>query len=168
MPRYERDMPFTLSTTEKIILAVLLAFIVWGLLGCNRDRIVYLPEPTSGRPDVQYLNRLYDVYNQEYFRNRLSSAVDIDLDESELHYMASTQCKDDGTDCTIHFNLSYTLAPRVAQFTMLHEMCHIKTWKRSMELGEGDHDRLWRGCMLQLDAEGAFREIIIDNFKEEL
>lgn len=114
-----------------------------------------------------YLKKLYAIDNETFFQNKLLKNPSIDL--LEEHDMASTMCHENGS-CELKFNLRYVAAPRVAMFTMLHEQCHIKTWGKDLDtLGqEIAHGKLWRSCMLQLDMQGAFREIIIDNYSEGL
>jgi predicted SprT family Zn-dependent metalloprotease len=83
----------------------------------------------------------------------------------EKKEMATTWCTSGG--CILSFNTRYVLAPRVADSTMLHEMCHMKLWDEENTKGQQIyHGAVWQKCMLQLDAQGVFREIIIDNYKE--
>ena|SRR5208337_305062 len=158
-----------MKTRDKILLAIVLAFLVSWLFGCGKqDCPVSAPSSTTGETDTAYLERVYRTYNDGYFQNRLTQTPKIDMDESQN--MATTICKEDGS-CFMHFNFHYVAAPRVARYVMLHEMCHIKTWDKDMQKIGGnweqvDHGKVWRSCMLQLDAEGAFREILIDNYEE--
>lgn len=133
--------------------------------GPPQEHFIRIPSTTSASGDVDtlYLNRLYATFNESYFGNKLTKTPKIDMNETE--FMASTLCNNGTTDCVIHFNPKYILAPRAAALTMLHEQCHVKTWETTEQ---GDHGRKWRSCMLQLDAEGAFREIIIDNYRENM
>lgn len=156
-----------MTRRTKILLTLLLAVLAFNLV---RERFVRILSATSvgGDVDVQYLTNLYAVYNESYFGNKLTKTPKIDMNETK--FMASTMCNDGMTDCVIHFNPKYILAPRVSDFTMLHEQCHIKTWETDVKTSgeQADHGRVWRSCMLQLDAEGAFREIIIDHFQEDM
>lgn len=137
------------------------------LLGCGGVQI-----PTPSTPvvpefpsvTVSYLERLYAIDNETYFRNRLPKHPSIDLTEDKN--MASTLCNDG--DCVLKFNLKYVAAERVANFTMLHEMCHVMVWGKELDDDGKEivHGKIWRSCMLQLDAVGAFREIIIDGYRE--
>jgi hypothetical protein len=162
-------MKFT--TREKVLITILLAVIASWLFGCcrSRDHYVEIPFPaTADRlPDAAYFQKAYAIYNDAYFDNKLPKAITIDLLETNDEYMASTMCDDTGTVCTIHFNLKYVSAERVAKITMKHEMCHVKTWMKDMDsLGvQNDHGKIWRSCMLQLDMQGAFRQDIIDGYR---
>jgi len=168
------------TTWKKVVFTIALAVAFWLLFGCSghsRDTIVETAAPTSsnGDTDAVFLRHTYTSYNEQLFGNHLTKTPKIDVD---LHNndMADTTCEnDDGTDCTLSFNLRYVAAPRAAQTVLLHEMCHIKLWSKHLApSGEHDagsefyHDRSWRACMLSLDASGAFRQINIDYYHEEM
>jgi hypothetical protein len=153
-----------LTVREKVLLTILLAVIASWLFGCTHRA----PALSGNLTDVAYLHQLYDGGNEQYFQGQLPEAS-IDMDEpDESGNMASTYCNDLGTVCNIHFNLRYVGARRVAELVMLHEQCHVKTWMKDMDtMGrQVEHGRRWRACMLGLDAEGGFREILIDGFQE--
>ena len=153
----------------KILITIALAVIFFCLFGCT-------PPPCTPRPPQplasgfgvttqDYLERTYKIYNEQYFGNRLTKSPRIDMSES--YAMATTMCHPDGT-CSIQFNEKYIAAQRVADFTVLHEQCHIATWAMEFDSfgNQDEHGKLWRSCMLKLDAAGAFREIIIDHYTE--
>lgn len=123
------------------------------------------------RQSTMYIwNVFYRVDNEGYFHNHLTRVPVINTYEDDPAIMASTMCNEIGV-CTIRFNLKYITSQRVAELIMLHEMCHVKTWNQENLMFGGKmtqvfHGRMWRSCMLSLDAEGAFREIIIDNYSE--
>jgi SprT-like family len=109
------------------------------------------------------LNVWYDEYNDLYFAKKLPSDVVIDYSETGP-FMATTAQMPDGR-FHIALNEKYTSAPRVAHLIIQHEQCHIKTWG---EQKNSEHGKLWRACMLTLDAEGAFRAELIDGYRENL
>jgi hypothetical protein len=160
-----------MSTRAKFLLTVVLAVLWWLAFGCStaptveRERYAVPPVIFGDDTTLDYLQRLYPVYNEVYFDNKLPKDTVIDL--SEAHDMATTVCDPSGTGCSIRFNLKYVAAPRTAQTTMLHEMCHIKT--RSAEFAAvgsyNQHSKIWRSCMLTLDMQGAIRDILIDNYQ---
>jgi hypothetical protein len=173
-----------LTTREKVLITILLAVIASWLFGCGKgpehstrhnpcflEHFVTIPAPTNADrlPDAAYFQSAYAVYNDAYFQNKLPKVITIDLLEPNNEFMASTMCDVAGTVCTIHFNMKYVSADRVAKLTLKHEMCHVKTWMKDMDsLGvQNDHGRVWRACMLQLDMQGAFRQDIIDGYAEE-
>lgn len=135
------------------------------LAGCGQTPAPCVPSPSPyPTVTVEYLERLYAIDNDTYFHNKLTRNIRVEL--SEEKDMATVMCYENGT-CLIKFNPRYAAAERVADFTMLHEMCHIKVWGKEVDgLGQQvDHGKVWRSCMLQLDSADAFREIIIDNYR---
>ena len=161
----------------KALIAISLSFIVtFFSFGFNRqivhDRLVEVPEPRNqtGFTDLDYLQRAFIVYNHAYFHDELS-IPGINFDEERN--MASTYCIDGGLVCRIEFNPAYNQAPRYANLTLLHEMCHIKTWNDDQDglvLGPDAltrHGKHWRACMLDLDKQGAWRNILIDFYGEQ-
>ena len=162
------------STSEKIILTIFLAILFFCLFGCSSDKIIDYPAtaPLTGDADVAHARSLYPVYNEQYFGKHLPSEIQINFDLGGEN-IAETEClKEDGTNCTISFNPHFAAAGRTADITLLHEMCHIKTWKthllkdKPVFMGTQTyyHDKSWRGCMLAVDTQGAFRQIIIDYY----
>jgi hypothetical protein len=153
----------------KIAIAILLAILFYLLTGCAEQPQVKTgvfdsANPPAPQTTIPYLEKDYRDYNEAYFQNRLPMNPRITLDESDEERMASTRCNVDGEDCTIRFNLKFVLAQRMASLTLLHEMCHVRAWKRELEVGENSHGRSWRTCMTQLDTQSAFRHVIIDNY----
>lgn len=159
---------------KKMAVTIILAIFVWWLFGCSRPQKLAM----EGDHDIDaiYLQRLYASYNEQYFGNRLTKTPKIDIENGGPD-MADTWCdNEDGTGCHISFYMHYSAAPRVAQSVLLHEMCHVKTWSKSLdkdrpvmvELQTFAHGTPWRSCMLGLDAEGAFREINIDFYTEKV
>ena len=161
-----------MRTRNKILLVVFLAVLCSWLLGCTQEHFVPVPAPSGGRVDAAYMQKLYETYNEGYFHNRLPRVIAINMFESNPDFMASTMCDED-MNCVIQFNDTFVVSARTAQLTLLHEMCHVKMWKTDRVTFGGvtiqnDHGRVWRSCMLQLDAEGANREILIDNYHEDI
>ena len=157
-----------MKTGNKILLTILLAVLAVLLFGCRKpesgpevvvaNAAIYTPKSTV---TTAYLEDLYKTDNETFFQNKLPS-VSINLLEMKGTAMATTVCDESATECELKFNLKYVAAKRVANFTMLHEMCHVKTWDKDSD----SHGKVWRTCMLQLDSVGAFREILIDNYSE--
>ena len=171
------------TNPKKAALAIILGILAWFLFGRTPEQdepqrevhtgvFVNLAEPKS-ETTVEFIQQAYVAYNQAYFQDKLPKDTKISLDPQAIG-MADTGCDnnlgDMGIDCTMRFDLKYVLAPRTAESTLLHEMCHIKTWAKTqadtrpegVSREEWDHNKYWRGCMLSLDAAGAFREINID------
>lgn len=110
---------------------------------------------------VSQLQATYDSFNEEYFNNSLPKNAVVDYGEYDDDFMATTQVIS-GNRFHIALNESYTGGARNARLTLLHEQCHIKTWGQDRD----QHGKLWRSCMLQLDMAGAFREQLIDGYRE--
>jgi len=169
-----------LTTREKILLTILLGALCSWLFGCGKSKqiesknepCVSVPSSTKGTTDVPFLLKKYAIYNDAYFQNKLKTPM-IDMFEENPANMADTMCEgflpSGGVGCKMHFSSTFTLAPRVADLTLLHEMCHIKMWMKDMDsFGQQvEHGTNWRACMVQLDTEGAFRQILIDNYTEK-
>jgi hypothetical protein len=110
---------------------------------------------------VSQLQATYDSFNEEYFNNSLPKNTVVDYGEYDDDFMGTTQVIA-GNRFHIALNESYTSGARNARLTLLHEQCHIKTWQQEID----EHGKRWRSCMLSLDAAGAFREQIIDGYRE--
>lgn len=166
------------TTPKKIAITILLALLASALFGCASvsEQAVRFPPRTenNGDTDLDFLKKSYSAYNSGYFNDKLSKNTRISYDLGGLD-MADTACDNNGDYCVMRFNPHYVAAPRVANGVMLHEMCHIKTWTKSLEADRPamqdksryDHNKSWRSCMLELDMHDAFREINIDYYTEK-
>lgn len=161
-----------MTTLQKVLLTILLAVAVVLLLGSGphwREHLVEIepPHTADGTTDTEFLQRIFRIYNHEYFHDRLNTPR---FETNEEQMMATTHCYDGGVDCTLNFNLFFLRSPRHAQLAMLHEQCHMKTWEddQNVLITSADaltrHGKSWRRCMLDLDNQGAFREILIDYY----
>lgn len=152
-----------LKTRTKILIMVAAAIGYFWL-----QQRLGVPAAPSHPPTQTELQAAYQDFNQMYFRDRLPHDVVIDFAESSA--MASTVKMADGR-FHIAFNERYNQSIRQARETLLHEDCHIKTWRSLDEMTPEEiltnqHGRRWRSCMLQLDMQGAFRREIIDYYEE--
>jgi hypothetical protein len=160
-----------MKTRTKILITILLALLYFALIqhfndnGPIRVELPLVPAQKSiGGP--YDLKAIYSEFNEQYFYNRLPKDVLIDFSETE-NYMATTIMMSDER-FHIRFNPKYVNAERVVRETMLHEQCHIKTFKWELSLEDirtKQHGREWRACMLQLDTQGAFRRELIDYYE---
>ena len=142
----------------RILLTIILA-ILWCLIWDILPGVSLRSEPSkTGDVNREYLEKVYTEYNAEYFGNKLPKDVVIDYNLHDPEFVALTR-KPFGP-FHISFNPAYAGADRTADLTMLHEMCHIKTW------GD-DHGSKWRACMIELELGGAFRVELIDSYKEK-
>jgi hypothetical protein len=178
------NMENRMTTREKVLLTILLACLCSWLFGCSREpsmesagSIVIIQansEVVMGDVDEAYLQKIYGAFNDLYFDNKLPKDTKITLSLGNPGRMAETGCvNDNGTNCTIDFNQHHVTAARTAETTMLHEMCHIKVWSKTLDKNRPpmddqqayDHSRAWQGCMLDLDTMGAFRRTNIDYYQ---
>ena len=142
-----------MKTRTKIAITIILALLYFII---QRS----LPYSRSEEYDVTLaeLQAAYSTYNITEFNGDLPSDTIVDFNEHDKDNMATTALLTDGK-FHLSFNRKYVTGIRIMNMTMLHEMCHVKTW--------GDEHKLnWQGCMLDLDRTGAFREIIIDGYHE--
>lgn len=135
---------------KKIFILILLALAV----STRSDARMHVP------PTVKEIENQYRIFNEQYFDNKLPK--DVVIDYSESVDMASTMKMRDGR-FHIAFNDKFVAAPRIMNIVLIHEQCHVKTWEEILK-----HGPLWRTCMLTLDATGAFRNELIDNYEEKL
>jgi hypothetical protein len=140
-----------------ILMAVLTIMAVVSFSFARTSQALLVPQLYSDDTSLFLLNSWYAQYNDEYFDNKLPKAI-IDLNLRNGH-MAETSYPDFKT-FHITFDPHYIAAHRTARFTLLHEMCHVRTW------GDDDHGPRWRTCMLGIDQQGGFRNIIIDKYQE--
>jgi hypothetical protein len=163
------------SREKKLFIVLALVLCGWWMLGCGSESptpsVATVPVAVIPEVDISYLTNLYAEDNERYFQNRLPKDPSIVILDKKDRNMATSSCQEDG--CVLEFNIRYTAAFRVAAFTMLHEQCHIKTGTQEKQINPTTgkpfvHGKVWRTCMLQLDAQGAFREIIIDNDTESM
>lgn len=157
----------TVKLRWKILITIGLAILAVWL----QDQIEkHEPHASASYGRCEGLEIWYSEYNSGYFQDKLPNDVVIDYGEYNPDFMATTSQLPDGR-FHIAFNEVYTKAPRVAHITLLHEMCHVKTFdERDPEtvhtLG-GSHGPRWRRCMLILDFDGAFRRELIDAYERE-
>jgi hypothetical protein len=138
-----------------LFLSLLIGTCIYAVQMCGAA-----PNPEAALTVTQ-LQQTYAAFNEEYFNNSLPKDAVVDYGERDNHFMATTQTLPDGR-FHIAMNKDYVGGARHARLTLLHEQCHIKTWQREVV----EHGRLWRSCMLQLDMAGAFREQLIDGYRE--
>lgn len=165
-----------MTTTQKVLLTILIAMVVALLCGSGphwREHLVEIEAPHNATytPDVDWYQRMFVIYNREYFHGRLNLPTIHSQEIAGFQNEATTECKDDGTNCVLEFSPIFNAAPRDAAQHLLHEMCHVKTWtedQNKLILGADEltrHGKHWRGCMLELDNAGGWRNIIIDFYK---
>lgn len=146
-----------MRTRTKLLIIIALAAFYFYL---TQHRGAHAPSRTQ-----QELKNLYDMNNERYFGHKLPTDTVVDWGESDDKYMATTDKMSDGR-FHVAFNGNWTRGDQTTEFVMLHEMCHVKLWDGTQKGTE--HGPKWRACMLELDSMGAFREILINEYKENL
>jgi hypothetical protein len=163
------------------------AFILWCLYSCANApvpiaSIASADAPEEFQPQAAEIGlaprmSLKDVYkqyaanNDEFFDGKLPRDVTIDYEEHDDKNMATT---DVWTDGTFHISLNphYAVAERTTEYLLLHEECHVAVWDKTHNAKgistENDHGPAWRACMLNIDAAGGFRRIMIDGYQEKM
>jgi hypothetical protein len=146
------------------VIAALLYFVAEQVFGTpeppSPPQAQSAPALYSNDTRLRLLNQWYREYNDEYFDNKLPQAIiDVGLKSGD---MATTTFPD--FQFHISFDPHYVAAQRTGRITLLHEMCHVRTWAESVN--KIDHGPRWRTCMLEIDQRGGFRNIIIDRYTE--
>lgn len=165
-----------MTTLQKVLFTIILAMAVALLCGNGphwREHLVEIEAPNnpSYTPNLDWYQRMFTVYNREYFHGRLNMPTIHVQEIPGLQNEATTICTDNGTNCVMEFAPVFNAAPRDAAQHLLHEMCHERTWpddQSGLVLHTDDltrHGKHWRGCMIDLDNQGAWRNIIIDFYK---
>jgi hypothetical protein len=142
-----------MKTRTKIAIAIILALLYFAVQNG-------FPRSQSEEYDVTLaeLQAAYSTYNITEFNGDLPGDTLIDFNEHDKDNMATTALLTDGK-FHLSFNRKYVTGVRIMNMTMLHEMCHVKTYGN-------EHGLIWQSCMLDLDRAGVFREILIDGYHE--
>lgn len=158
-----------MKTRTKALIAILAAVIyvtVEGYIQSEKSvpapqaAALFVPAPYSNDTNLTKLRAWYAEYNEEFFDNSLPTDVKIDL--SLRNGRMAESSFPEFKAYRISFDPHYVASERVGRFTLLHEMCHVKTWG---ETTDSYHGPRWRTCMLQIDLNDGFRNIIIDKYQ---
>jgi len=140
----------------KILITIGAAMLYLGLTQMGQTKPSMEPWSTN----ITDLRAFYAGANQAYFGGQLPEDITIDLAETDPKIMASTTKTASG-DFIIHLNKRTVPVRRTSYTSLLHEMCHVKTWDETINF----HGPKWQACMLQVDAQGANRRILIDGYE---
>jgi len=139
------------------LLSILLLLILWVPTQAQQVKkptpcpVAALPFTTGELQDV------FDTYNRQYWDGKLPKTHVI---WTALSKRFGETVKEDDGSFTIKLDVSWNVLPNVAKTTLLHEMCHIKTWGESCHIGtQGDCTR-WQRELHRIMLEGAFDDIV--------
>ena len=102
-------------------------------------------------PDLQWE---FDETNVRYFGGSLPKTTVYRSHQKENEWIGITSPCGVKQYC-IEINTRLAPAPREQDFTLMHEICHVKTFISD----NGTHGPLWEQCMLDLANKGAFTGI---------
>lgn len=142
-----------MKTSSKVLIVILLAGLYFALSQ-------HLSAPTRANLPKD-LDKQYQIYNSEFFNDKLPRDTVVDWGEYNSDRMGSTTILPDGR-FHIAFNERYCLADRTVHLVMLHEDCHIQTFSEITRDPKSEHGPRWRTCMLNLYQQGAFKRDLID------
>lgn len=146
----------------KILIVVFLAglwFLVEQMVSDRLERRVVpgaAAEKTVQQMTQRDLDAWYDWYNESFFLNQLPKNTEIRwADLTQNHDMGETFCDLEHKTCRILLDRETNRVPRTAQWTLVHELCHIKV-PSGREL---EHGPLFQQCMIDVAVRGGFRDI---------
>ncbi len=114
--------------------------------------------PRKRMTDAQ-LQGWFEFYNKTLFANKLPPTVVKWADLTFQDDMGHTLCLhiDEGYRCTISIDGDTNPVPRVAEMTLIHEVCHVYVDTTAPEFNE--HGDNFQSCMLERAKEGTLRDL---------
>jgi SprT-like family len=118
-------------------------------------------KPIKKRTFEDYTRDMYSDYadvNEQYFLGQLPAEIHIQFvdyltNDQGVPLMGWTLCIAD--HCTIKLDKKQNPNERVAEFTLYHEMCHIDTLGKDLDI----HGPKFQSCMLDLASRGLFHDL---------
>lgn len=133
-----------------LLLAATLSVISIGTITVKHKR--RYADMTNAQQDLQYM---YEVYNEEYFDNKLPKDTKVIYTTPIPDAMAQGETFKIGDSYVIWIDAHYDNSMGVASETELHEMCHVKLpW--DIPDGIDGHGPKFQACMHNLADQGAF------------
>jgi len=116
------------------------------------------PAPTCDTPALPYttgeMQDIFDTYNREYWDGKLPKTVIVWTGLPKQRY-GETEKQTDGS-FIIRLDVIKNKEQNVAKTTLLHEMCHVKTYGKD----KTDHGDRWHAELHRIMLEGAFDDIV--------
>lgn len=98
--------------------------------------------PEGHRRSPEFLRSKYQELNQMAFDNRLPPARVEWADLTAYNYLGETYRESDGMFVVL-VDWRTNLRDKVLQDTVIHEMCHVATWRQE----DNPHGSAFRACM---------------------
>jgi hypothetical protein len=138
-------------------LRIVLTLTGYLVLACTWGYLVY-SHHSGSKPKVATpyfkirLRDQYDKFNAGWFGDELSHNVTIGTtDDPNLIGRTDRYVEGENVRWVILENFQYNQTISQADLTLLHEMCHIKTWDEPVL----SHGPRWVGCMRDLAKAGS-------------
>ncbi|MGB8834154.1 MAG: SprT-like domain-containing protein [Candidatus Sulfotelmatobacter sp.] len=111
------------------------------------------------------LQQDYADYNRAFFNDTLPKNVpvtwsDIPRTKDGRYVMGNTHEDIVSGTFSIQIDTKSNIAWATANTTLLHEMCHVKTYDRTVELDQDMHGPLFKACIVNLELQGAFTDLL--------
>lgn len=104
------------------------------------------------------LQDIYQSYNRQYWGGKLPAATVVWTGLKDR--FGETEEEDDGR-FLVRLDSVKNQERNVAKTTILHEMCHIRTWKETChQTGKRDDCRRWLAELHRIMLEGAFDDLV--------
>lgn len=144
---------------KKLLLAVALSFLFLFTPTAAAQSDPCKPAPAEYS---NYAQKVYQQFNQEWFGNKLPSNTQVVVCQDAIIVPAAMAGTIPPTKPNepykIEISLPYNLAERQMEFTLLHEMVHIKLGMADPDY-DGNHDEKFQHEMRILALEGAFTDL---------
>jgi hypothetical protein len=139
----------------------LLCMLVMTLLACSTvSPQKPAPKPAPVLPySSGEIQDIYKSYNREYWNGKLPAVTVIWTALPEGRF-GQTE-KDDNGRFIIKLDVVKNRESNVAKTTVLHEMCHVKTWGEDCHIpGTPNKCRRWLAELHRIMLEGAFDDLV--------
>jgi SprT-like family len=136
------------------LLSILLLLTLWFPAQAQQ---VKKPAPTCEAPVLPYttgeMQATFDTYNREYWDGKLPKTVVVWTGLTKRY--GETEKQADGS-FLIRLDAVKNKEQNVAKTTLLHEMCHVKTYGQD----KVDHGDRWHAELHRIMLEGAFDDLV--------
>ena len=146
-----------------------LALMVFALLGFRP--FLATGQAATGNTPSDFIRYLGDqaiavlqqpgtTLEQRETRFRELLATGFDMEFIGRFVMGNTHEEIIGGTFSIQIDTKSNIAWATADTTLLHEMCHVKTYDRTVELDQDMHGPLFKACIVNLELQGAFTDLL--------